>query len=90
MRSRLHHFTFLALLICLATVWAADDAPLADSIVVSEQSLPFTYGIRIRAFTEKSEKINNPVRWLPLETVIADGTYDEISDRWFGENILGE
>ena len=80
MRSRLHHFTFLALLIGLATVWAADDAPLADSIVVSEQSLPFTYSIRIRAFTEKSEKINNPVRWLPLETVIADGTYVQAGD----------
>lgn len=25
-----------------------------------------------------------------LEDMIADGTYDEISNRWFGENILGE
>lgn len=25
-----------------------------------------------------------------LEAMIADGTYAEISDRWFGENILGE
>jgi ABC-type amino acid transport substrate-binding protein len=25
-----------------------------------------------------------------LEGMIADGTYDKISNRWFGENILGE
>lgn len=53
---------------------------MAASIVASEQSLPFTYSIRIRAFTEKSEKINNPVRWLPLETVIPDGTYVQAGD----------
>ncbi|MGI5923379.1 MAG: HlyD family secretion protein [Lentisphaeria bacterium] len=51
-----------------------------SSIIASEQSLPFTYSIRIRAFTEKSEKINNPVRWLPLETVIPDGTYVQAGD----------
>jgi len=78
MQCRLHHITLLLALI-ISSAWAAD-APLVDSIVVTEQSHPFTYNIRIRAFTEKSQKINNPVRWLPLETVVADGTYVQAGD----------
>jgi len=35
--------------------------------------------------TELLEAINQA-----LEDMIADGTYDEISNRWFGESILGE
>ena len=43
-------------------------------------------GIAVRLDdTQLMEDINSA-----LEEMIADGTYEEISNKWFGRNILGE
>ena len=45
-----------------------------DSWVIAEETLEITTPIRVKTITEKSEKINNPVRWQPVKTILPDGT----------------
>ena len=59
-------FAFLALLL------AAQEAD--ESYNISKQTFPYIVIIRVKTMTEKSAKINNPVRWLPLSELIPDGT----------------
>ena len=41
--------------------------------VVERKSLEYRHELRVTAMTEKSEKIVNPLRWLPLEYFVPDG-----------------
>ena len=59
-------FAFLALLL------AAQEAD--ESYNITKQTFPYIVIIRVKTMTEKSAKINNPVRWLPLSELIPDGT----------------
>ena len=45
-----------------------------DHWVIEEETLEIVTPIRIKTITEKSEKINNPVRWQPVKTILPDGT----------------
>jgi multidrug resistance efflux pump len=80
MLIRFHPLIVIALLAFLGAPLLAEDGLQGERLLIREESLPFTSSIRIRAFTEKSVKINNPVRWLPLESVVPDGTYVEAGE----------
>ncbi|MBO7532400.1 MAG: hypothetical protein J6T46_00310, partial [Victivallales bacterium] len=45
-----------------------------ESYNITKQTFPYIVIIRVKTMTEKSAKINNPVRWLPLSELIPDGT----------------
>ncbi|MBR4416036.1 MAG: efflux RND transporter periplasmic adaptor subunit [Victivallales bacterium] len=59
-------FAFLALLLM------GQEAD--ESYNITKQTFPYIVTIRVKTMTEKSAKINNPVRWLPLSELIPDGT----------------
>lgn len=59
---------------------AMDIKDVGEPLWVDEMGIPVQKGN-----TELLEKINQA-----LEGIIADGTYDEISKKWFGRSILGE
>ena len=59
-------FAFFALLL------AAQEAD--ESYNITKQTFPYVVTIRVKTMTEKSAKINNPVRWLPLGELVPDGT----------------
>ena len=74
-------FAFFALLL------AAQEAD--ESYNITKQSFPYIVIIRVKTMTEKSAKINNPVRWLPLSELIPDGTLvkkDQVNARFNTEN----
>ncbi len=47
---------------------------VVDSYVIESKTLQYVSRVRVNTMTEQAEKINNPVRWQPLESIIADGT----------------
>ncbi|KJS10981.1 MAG: ABC transporter substrate-binding protein, partial [Peptococcaceae bacterium BRH_c8a] len=53
---------------------------VGEPLWVDEMAIPI-----MKDNTELLEKVN-----AALEEMIADGTYDTISEKWFGRSILGE
>ena len=66
------------LLICLASCVFAQEA--SDVVTIEEKSLELVTTIRVKTQAEQSAKINNPVRWLPVKTIIPDGSKVEKGD----------
>lgn len=63
------------ILVSLACMLVAQNQLLDDeTYLIQRKSFPYTYTIRVKTKTEKSEKILNPVRWLPLSELIPDGS----------------
>lgn len=51
----------------------AGSQELPDTCVIKEKTLDIVTTIRVKTMTEKAEKINNPVRWQPIKTIVSDG-----------------
>lgn len=51
----------------------ATDSSGDEFHVVEEKTLEYRHELRVTAMTEKSEKVVNPLRWLPLEFFAPDG-----------------
>ena len=58
-------FAFLALLLI------GQEAD--ESYNITKQTFPYIVTIRVKTMTEKSAKVNNPVRWLPISELVPDG-----------------
>ena len=66
----LRHFTVCFAFLALLLIGQEAD----ESYSITKQTFPYIVTIRVKTMTEKSAKINNPVRWLPLSELIPDGT----------------
>ena len=64
--------TMPCLLLCLVLTAFGQEA--ADVCTIEEKSLELVTTIRVKTQAEKASKINNPVRWLPVKSIISDGS----------------
>ena len=62
----------ILILILVSGISLAQNVP-QDTCRVEVKKLEYVSKVRIHTMTEQARKINNPVRWQPLQSIIADG-----------------
>ena len=65
----MHVIILLSLLCCVCWSQPAQQ----DTCRVEVKKLEYVSKVRVHTMTEQARKINNPVRWQPLQSIIADG-----------------
>lgn len=58
-------------------------------VKIKDVGEPLTHDDQAIAVRKEDEELMNQIN-KALEEIIADGTYDKISEKWFGRNILGD
>ena len=60
---------FLLFICCISFAQQA-----SETWRIGKNKLEYVSKVRVHTITEQAEKINNPVRWQPLASIIPDGT----------------
>ncbi|MBR0459923.1 MAG: hypothetical protein IJJ26_11855 [Victivallales bacterium] len=66
-------------LVCMGGLCAPAEGE-EETCKVERRSLPVVTTVRVKTTTAESEKINNPINWQPLQSIVEDGSHVKKDD----------